>query len=102
LLTESVNPRPVPLAFRIVCLTPKPNPLECHWVDKITKTLIPGLLDFKIVVQDGGKAVKPTHQSPLPPRKYISYLFLAEPRAVTRPEGFYITKNFNYTPGIEF
>jgi len=42
---------------------------------------MPGLLDFKTAAQDDGKAVNPTHRSPLPPRKYFWNLFLAEPRA---------------------
>jgi hypothetical protein len=55
---------------------------------------IPGSWGSQISRQsahDGGKVVSPTHQPPLPPRKYSWYPFLlrgwVDPWAIVRPEG---------------
>jgi len=41
--------------------------------------------DYVTVTPDGGKVVRPTHQPPLPPRKYSWYSFLLEAQSTTGP-----------------
>ena len=41
--------------------------------------------DFMTAAQDGGKVVSPTHQPPLPPRKYTWYSFLLEAESTPGP-----------------
>ena len=41
--------------------------------------------DFMTTAQDGGKVVSPTHQPPLPPRKYSWYSFLLEAESTPGP-----------------
>jgi len=65
---------------------------------KITH-LITGRLDIKTAAQSGGKTVTRTQRSPLHPRKYSWYIFLAELGPQPRSEENYINKNFQLQIG---